>query len=64
MSFALLFVAFVTPVQVSLLEPGVDGVFVVGFLVDFIFLAARPCVIFLSEAVPVARCFHSELSFS
>mmetsp|Transcript_59245 Transcript_59245/g.138741 ORF Transcript_59245/g.138741 Transcript_59245/m.138741 type:complete len:725 (-) Transcript_59245:91-2265(-) len=38
MSFALLFVAFVTPVQVSLLEPGVDGVFVVGFLVDFIFL--------------------------
>lgn len=47
MSFALLFVAFVTPVQVSLLEPGVDAVFVVGFLVDFIFLAARPYVMFL-----------------
>jgi len=38
-SVALLFVALVTPVQVSLLEAKVDAVFFVGFLVDLIFCA-------------------------
>ena len=37
MSFALVFVALVTPIQVSLLEARWDGVFVVGLVVDFIF---------------------------
>ena len=38
MGFALVFVALVTPVQVSLLEPAFDFLFLLGLFVDFLFL--------------------------
>ena len=37
MGFALVFVALVTPVQVSLLEPTFDFLFLLGLFVDFLF---------------------------